>query len=155
AMDFRRDVSIHVKAIADKYLIFGETYDVALMFLPSEAIYAELHTHFADIVDKSFKQRVMIVSPTTFMATLHTMRAVMKDAKMREQAHILQKEIGILAEDVRRLSERTNKLQTHFNQAQKDVSEILVSSGKITKRAGSIESLELQQDDDDKLLPDE
>ncbi|HHL43358.1 MAG TPA: DNA recombination protein RmuC, partial [Hellea balneolensis] len=115
AMDFRRDVSIHVKAIADKYLIFGETYDVALMFLPSEAIYAELHTHFADIVDKSFKQRVMIVSPTTFMATLHTMRAVMKDAKMREQAHILQKEIGILAEDVRRLSERTNKLQTHFN----------------------------------------
>lgn len=154
ARAFRRDIGLHIKAISDKYLIFGETYDVALMFLPSEAIYAELHTNFADIVDNGFKQRVMIVSPTTFMATLHTMRAVMKDAKMREQAHILQKEIGILSEDVRRLSERTQKLQTHFKQAQKDVSDILVSSGKITKRAGSIESLELQNTDTNPVIGD-
>ena len=88
AKEFARDVLVHIKAVAEKYLIFGETHDVAMLFLPSEAIYAELHANFPQVIEKGFSQKVMIVSPTTFMATLHTMRAVMKDAAMREQAHI-------------------------------------------------------------------
>ncbi|MEE9273089.1 MAG: DNA recombination protein RmuC [Robiginitomaculum sp.] len=142
---FRRDMSVHIKDISEKYLIFGETYEIALMFLPSEAIFAELHTNFSNIVEKGFSQKVMIVSPTTFMATLHTMRAVMKDAAMREQAHIIQKEVGTLANDVRLLSERTSKLQTHFKQAGKDIDDILVSSNKITQRADKIDKLDLPE----------
>ncbi len=154
AREFRRDITIHIKAIAGKYLIFGETYEIALMFLPSEAIYAELHTNFSDLVEKGFVQKVMIVSPTTFMATLHTMRAVMKDAAMREQAHIIQKEVGVLADDVRRLSERTTKLQTHFKQASKDVDDILISSSKITGRADKIGQLDLPTPKNSDLLDD-
>lgn len=145
---FRADVLVHIKAIADKYLIFGETYEIAMLFLPSEAIYAELHTNFTDVVEKGFSAKVMIVSPTTFMATLHTMRAVMKDAVMREQAHIIQKEVGVLANDVRLLSERANKLQTHFNQAAKDVESILTSSRKITNRSDRIGQLDVPQKSD-------
>ncbi|PHR93713.1 MAG: DNA recombination protein RmuC [Robiginitomaculum sp.] len=143
--EFRRDVLVHIKDIASKYLIFGETYEIALLFLPSEAIYAELHTNFSDVVDKGFSERVMIVSPTTFMATLHTMRALMKDAAMREQAHIIQKEVGALANDVRLLSERATKLQTHFRQVGDDVTGILTSSQKITNRSDKIGSLEMQE----------
>ncbi len=152
ARDFRRDVLVHIKAIAEKYLIFGETYDIAMLFLPSEAIYAELHTNFMDVIDKGFAEKVMIVSPTTFMATLHTMRAVMKDAAMREQAHIIQKEVGLLANDVRLLSERTTKLQTHFTQASKDVEGILTSSKKITNRSDKIGNLDMP--DAEKSKPD-
>ena len=145
--EFSRDVLVHIKAIADKYLIFGETYEIAMLFLPSEAIYADLHTKFPKIVEKGFSERVMIVSPTTFMATLHTMRAVMKDAAMREQAHIIQKEVGVLADDVRRLSDRAQKLQTHFRQIGEDVAGILTSSGKISRRSERIEKLEMSEDD--------
>lgn len=144
--DFRRDVLVHIKSIADKYLIFGETYDIAMLFLPSEAIYAELHTNFMDVIDKGFSQKIMIVSPTTFMATLHTMRAVMKDAAMREQAHIIQREVGALANDVRLLSERATKLQTHFTQATKDVEGILTSSKKITNRSDKIGNLDVSEE---------
>lgn len=147
AANFKRDVSKHINDIADKYLIFEETYEIALLFLPSEAIYAELHTNFADIVDKGFSKKVMIVSPTTFMATLHTMRAVMKDAAMREQAHIIQKEVGLLSNDVRLLSDRTSKLQTHFNQAAKDIETIMTSSSKIAKRSERIENLDMPEQD--------
>ena len=94
AKEFARDVLVHIKAVAEKYLVFGETHDVAMLFLPSEAIYAELHANFPQVIEKGFSQKVMIVSPTTFMATLHTMRAVMKDAAMREQAHIIQREVA-------------------------------------------------------------
>lgn len=142
---FRADVRTHIRAVADKYLIFGETYDIALLFLPSEAIYAELHTNFSDLVEAGFAQKVMIVSPTTFMATLHTMRAVMKDAAVREQAYIIQGEIGRIATDVGRLAERTRKLQSHFRQADKDISDILISSDKISKRANRIENLEIPE----------
>ncbi len=153
--DFRRDVNVHIKAIADKYLIFGETYEIALLFLPSEAIYAELHTNFTDLVDKGFAQKVMIVSPTTFMATLHTMRAVMKDAAMREHAHTIQKEVGMLSDDVGRLSQRTEKLRAHFAMANKDVDDILTSSRKniltssrkINSRSEKIGKLELGEPD--------
>ena len=144
--EFARDVSIHIKAIADKYLIFGETHDIAMLFLPSEAIYAELHAHFPEVIDKGFTQKVMVVSPTTFMATLHTMRAVMKDAAMREQAHIIQREVGAMAKDVGLLDDRVSKLQAHFNQSAEDMRKIRISTEKITKRADKIETLDVAED---------
>jgi len=144
--DFARDVLVHIKAISEKYLIFGETHDIAMLFLPSEAIYAELHAHFPEVIDKGFSQKVMIVSPTTFMATLHTMRAVMKDAAMREQAHIIQREVGAMAKDVTLLDERVSKLQTHFNQSAEDMRKIRISTEKITKRADKIETLDVSDE---------
>jgi len=144
---FARDVLRHIKDIADKYLIFGETHDIAMLFLPSEAIYAEIHTHFPHVVERGFQDKVMIVSPTTFMATLHTMRAVMKDAAMREQAHIIQREVGQMAKDVTLLDERVAKLQTHFTQSNEDIRKIRISTEKITKRADKIESLDVKESD--------
>ena len=141
--DFKRDMLVHIKAVSEKYLIFGETHDIALLFLPSEAVYAELYAHFPDVVEKGFAAKVMIVSPTTFMATLHTMRAVMKDAAMREQAHIIQREVGLMAKDVTLLDDRVAKLQTHFNQTGEDIRKIRISTEKITKRADKIEALEM------------
>ncbi len=143
ARALRSDVLKHVKAIAEKYLIPGETSDTALMFLPSEAVYATLHADFPDIVDKSFRQRVMIVSPTTFMATLHTMRAVMRDARIREQAHVIQREVTILADDVGRLDDRVAKLQKHLGQSEEDIRMIRVSTEKVVKRAERIEEVQL------------
>ncbi len=142
--DFARDMTTHIKAIADKYLIFGETHEVALLFLPSEAVYAELHANFEDVIKKGFDQKVVIVSPSTFMATLHTMRAVMKDAAMREQAHIIQREVGIMSKDVTRLDERVAKLQQHFTQTTEDMRQIRISTEKITNRADKIESLDVE-----------
>jgi len=140
---FARDVLTHIKDISQKYLIFGETHDIALMFLPSEAIYAELHANFPKVIEKGFSQKVMIVSPTTFMATLHTMRAVMKDAAMREQAHIIQKEVRLISEDVRRLDERVEKLHTHFSLSVKDIDKIRTSTQKIITRSDKIENLDV------------
>ncbi len=142
--DFVRDVRTHINSIADKYLIFGETHDVAMLFLPSEAIYAELHANFNAVIEESFKKKVMIVSPTTFMATLHTMRAVMKDAAMREQAHIIQREVGMMAKDVILLDDRVAKLQQHFNQSSEDIRKIRISTEKISKRADKIEALDVE-----------
>jgi len=142
---FARDVLKHLKDISEKYLIFGETHDIAMMFLPSEAVYAELHANFPQVIERGFTQKVMIVSPTTFMATLHTMRAVMKDAAMREQAHIIQKEVGLLTADVTRLDDRVAKLQTHFTQTVDDMRQVRISTEKITKRADKIESLDVQE----------
>ena len=140
--DFGRDVQVHIKSIASKYLVFGETHDVAMMFIPSEAIYAEMHANFPEIIELGFQHKVMVVSPTTFMATLHTMRAVMKDAAMREQAHIIQKEVGLMAKDVSLLDQRVGKLQQHFDQSVEDMRQIRISTGKITKRADRIEAIE-------------
>ena len=145
ARAFKAAVLKHVKDIASKYLIPGETADTALMFLPSEAVYATIHAEFSDLVEQSFKARVMIVSPTTFMATLHTMRAVMRDAQMREQAHVIQKEVILLAEDVGRLDDRVEKLQTHFEQANKDVKDIRISTDKVKKRSDRIVEAELDE----------
>jgi len=149
--DFARDMSTHIKAVADKYLIFGETHDIALLFLPSEAVYAELHANFPAIVEKGFSQKVMIVSPTTFMATLHTMRAVMKDAAMREQAHIIQREVGMIGKDVTLLDDRVAKLQSHFNQTTEDMRKIRISTEKISKRADKIEQLDVAQPETDNV----
>jgi len=145
--DFANDVSRHIKDVASKYLIFGETHDLALLFLPSEAIYAELHANFPEVIEKGFASKVMIVSPTTFMATLHTMRAVMRDAAMREQAHIIQREVGMMAKDVNLLDERVSKLQTHFAQSGEDIRKIRISTEKITKRADKIDSLDMPETD--------
>jgi len=151
--DFIRDIKAHVKAISERYLIRGETHDIALLFLPSEAIYLDLHTHFQQLIDDSFQKRVMIVSPTSFMATLHTVRAVMRDAQMREQAHVIQNEVAAMAKDVDRLDQRVAKLQTHFNQSTEDIRNIRISTEKITRRAEKIESLDLEETNND-LLPD-
>ena len=149
---FARDVLFHIKSIADKYIIHGETHETAMLFLPSEAVYGELHANFPQVIDKSFAQKVMVVSPTTFMATLHTMRAVMKDAAMREQAHVIQKEVSVLSGDVKRLADRAEKLQIHFRQAGEDVTGILTSSRKISNRAKRIESIDVPEEQEPDLL---
>lgn len=140
---FRASVLKHIKDISEKYIIVGETAESALMFLPSEAIYAELHAHFQDVVEVSYKSKVWIVSPTTLMATLNTVRAILKDASMREQAGIIQKEVGVLVEDISRLDDRIENLSKHFDMASKDIGEIKISSGKISKRIKKIEDFEL------------
>lgn len=144
---FVNDVMKHVSDIAERYIIPGETAESALMFLPSEAVYAELHANHREAVEKSYRARVWIVSPTTLMATLNTVRAVLKDVRMREQAHVIQKEIGTMAEDVKRLDERVQSLRRHFGQAEGDIRQIETSAGKITSRAEKIEAIEMADDD--------
>ena len=140
---FRASVLKHIKDISEKYIVSGETAESALMFLPSEAVYAELHANFTDVVEVSYRAKVWIVSPTTLMATLNTVRAVLKDAKMREQAGIIQKEVGILIEDISRLASRIDNLSKHFKMANEDVEGIKISSSKIGRRIQKIEALEL------------
>ena len=116
------------------------------MFLPSEAIYAELHANFTDVVRDSYKSKVWIVSPTTLMATLNTVRAILKDAYMREQAGVIQKEVGLLIEDICRLNERVDNLGRHFKQANDDIDAIKISSGKIIRKIEKIETIELGEE---------
>ena len=125
----------------------GETAESALMFLPSEAIYAELHASLPDVVEDSYRARVWIVSPTTMMATLNTVRAVLKDVQMREQASVIQREVQTMMGDVERLDERVQKLRTHFQQADKDIGDIEISTRKITSRGEKIEELQLGEPD--------
>ena len=143
ARAFGTDVMKHVRDIAERYIVPGETAESALMFLPSEAVYAELHTNFLDIVEKSYRARVWIVSPTTLMATLNTVRAVLKDVRMREQADIVQAEVRALLDDVQRLDDRVGKLQRHFDQAGDDLRQIRISTEKVAKRGERIEALQL------------
>jgi DNA recombination protein RmuC len=132
---FQQAMRKHIADIRDKYIVPGET---ALMFLPSEAIYAELHANFAAVVDDSYKARVWVVSPTTMMATLNTVRAVLKDVRMREQAGEIQKSVGMMLRDVELLDERVGKLRTHFTQTEKDLRDIETSADRITKRGERI-----------------
>ncbi len=143
---FTNAVIKHVRDIAEKYLPAENISKPAIMFLPSEAIYIDLHTHFPDVIEKSFRAGVAIVAPTTFMATLHTMRAVMKDAQMREQAHVIQREVEVLLDDISRLDERVRKLDTHFGQSKRDIDQILISTGKIRSRSEKIGDLQLEDD---------
>jgi DNA recombination protein RmuC len=117
------------------------------MFLPSEAVYAELHANFPDVVEKSYRARVWIVSPTTLMATLNTVRAVLKDVRMREQAGVIQQEVHTMLDDVVRLDGRVGKLQRHFEQASEDVRQIRISTEKVTKRAERITEMEFETPD--------
>lgn len=135
----------HIKAISDKYIIEGETAEGALMFLPSEAVYAELHANFGDVVREGFSAKVWIVSPTTCMATLNTMRAILKDARMREQAGSIRKELGLLYGDVSRLEQRVENLDRHFGQASKDIDEIKISSEKAGRRARRLDNFDFEE----------
>jgi DNA recombination protein RmuC len=141
----RTAVRAHIRAIADRYIVEGETADGALMFLPSEAVYAELHANFADVVREGFAARVWIVSPTTCMATLNTMRAVLKDARMREQAGAIRKELALLNADVERLGQRVENLDRHFGQAAKDVEEIRISADKAGRRARRLDAFDFDE----------
>jgi DNA recombination protein RmuC len=143
---FSADVRKHVQDIAAKYIVPGETAESALMFLPSEAVYAELHAGFRNVVEESFRHRVWIVSPTTLMATLNTVRAVLKDARMREQAGLIQKEVHTLLKDVERLDDRVGNLQKHFQLASRDIEQVATSSRKITSRGERIQDLELGEE---------
>lgn len=135
----------HIKAISEKYILEGETADGALMFLPSEAVYAELHANFPEIVREGFAARVWIVSPTTCMATLNTMRAILKDARMREQAGAIRRELALLHGDVERLGVRVENLDRHFGQAAKDISEIKVSADKAGRRARRLDNFDFEE----------
>ena len=141
----------HVKDIADKYILSGETAESACLFLPSEAVYAELHANMQSIIEDSYRARVWIVSPTTMMATLNTVRAILRDSRMREQTALIQNEIIKLIEDVVRLDRRVESLDKHFNQAIKDVSDIRTSTGKITKRGERIGEFDVIDDATDKV----
>ncbi|MFZ1469515.1 MAG: DNA recombination protein RmuC [Paracoccaceae bacterium] len=138
-------VRTHLRAIAEKYIVEGETADGALMFLPSEAVYAELHANFPEVVREGFALKVWIVSPTTCMATLNTMRAVLKDARMREQAGAIRRELALLYSDVDRLGQRVENLDRHFGQAAKDLEEIKISSDKATKRARRLDNFDFEE----------
>ncbi|NOD48861.1 DNA recombination protein RmuC [Ruegeria sp. HKCCD5849] len=142
---FRSTVRKHINDIAEKYILDGETADGALMFLPSEAVYAELHAKFPELVQESFGKRVWIVSPTTCMATLNTMRAILKDARMREQAGAIRKELGLLHKDVERLGDRVTNLDRHFGQAAKDISEIKISAEKAGRRAQRLDNFDFEE----------
>ncbi len=141
---FRRDVQVHVRAVQAKYIVPGETAESALLFLPSEAVYAELHANFPELVEESYRARVWIVSPTTLMATLNTVRAVLKDVRMREQAGVIQAEVQRLLDDVRRLDERVGKLQRHFDQSTEDLRQIRISTEKVVKRGERIEEVQVE-----------
>ena len=143
----RQAVKKHIRDISEKYIIEGETADGALMFLPSEAVYAELHANFSDLVREGFSARVWIVSPTTCMATLNTMRAILKDARMREQAGAIRKELGLLYQDVDRLGTRVENLDRHFSQAAKDISEIKISADKAGRRARRLDAFDFEEID--------
>ncbi len=145
----RTAVRTHIRAISEKYIIEGETADGAIMFLPSEAVYAELHANFPEVVREGFAARVWIVSPTTCMATLNTMRAILKDARMREQAGAIRKELALLYTDVDRLGTRVENLDRHFGQAAKDLADIKISADKAGRRAKRLDNFDFEE-----LAPD-
>jgi DNA recombination protein RmuC len=142
AQRLRQDVLKHVNDIAERYLIPGETQELALMFVPSESVYAELHDGFDDVIQKAYRAQVVLVSPALLMLAIQVMQQICKDARMREAAHEIRTEVGHLIDDVDRLRERVLKLQQHFGQVSDDVAQVLISADKITKRGGRIEALE-------------
>ncbi|MBO6603752.1 MAG: DNA recombination protein RmuC, partial [Roseicyclus sp.] len=138
-------VKAHIKAISERYILEGETADGALMFLPSEAVYAELHANFPELVREGFAARVWIVSPTTCMATLNTMRAILKDARMREQAGAIRKQLAMMHRDVELVVERVAKLNTHFGQARKDIDDITIAAERAGKRATKLDNFDFEE----------
>jgi DNA recombination protein RmuC len=141
---FRLDIRKHIQDIASKYIIDGETSDGAVMFIPAEAVFAEIHAHFPDIIELSQKSRVWLVSPTTMMAILTTARAVLKDAATRQQVHIIQEHLGLLSKDFDRFQTRMENLSRHIKQAYDDAEEVKISSRKISSRFNKIEQVELE-----------
>ena len=148
----RAAVNKHVSDISEKYLIPGEVQTPAILFVPSESIYADLHDSFGDVIQKAHRANVIVVSPNILMLAISTIQTVMKDARMREQADQIKKEVGVLLNDVRLLADRVGKLQSHFTQADAYIKNILVSTGKITARAEKIEKVELAPAEEPKAL---
>lgn len=142
---FRADIRRHIDDIAERYIIPGETSDGAVMFLPAEAVFAEIHAHYPDLVEEAFRRRVWLVSPTTMMAILTTARAVLKDAATREQVHIIQQHLRELSKDFGRFQSRMEKLATHISQAHSDVANVNISARKISSRFEQIEQVELEE----------
>jgi DNA recombination protein RmuC len=149
----REAVGRHIDEIADKYLIAGETQDTALMFVPSESIYAELHERFPELVQKAYRARVVIVAPNILMLAVQTMQAVIKDVKMRDQAGVIQREVGLLVGDVGRLAERVAELERHFGLSAKALEKVSASAEKITKRGARLGSLEFDEDSEQTAPP--
>ena len=149
----RTDVLKHVADIAEKYLIPGETQDLAMMFVPSELVYAELHDGFDDIVQKAFRAKVVIVSPSLLMIAIHVIQQIQKDQRMREAASRIQAEVGHLIDDVRRMSERVAKLKQHFGQANEDVRQIAISTEKIEQRGDRIKDVDFEEDGVGNIIP--
>jgi DNA recombination protein RmuC len=143
----RADVLKHVSDIAEKYLIAGETQDSALMFVPSESVYAEIHDGFDDVIQKAYRARVVLVSPSLLMLAIQVMQQIMKDARIRDAADQIRSEVVNLGDDLGRLRERVLKLQKHFGDVNEDVRQILISADKIEKRAGRIEELDFSKTD--------
>jgi DNA recombination protein RmuC len=152
AARIRTDLGKHVADIAEKYLIPGEVQTPAIMFVPSESIYADLHDGFTDVIQKAHRAQVMVMSPNILMLAINTIQTVMKDARMREQADLIRKEVGAMLNDVRLLGDRVGKLQAHFNQADADIKNILISSDKILKRGEKIEKVDLAPAETPKAL---
>lgn len=146
AQRLRRDMDVHVRAIADKYLIPGETQDTAFLFVPSEAIFAELHETFDDIVQKAYRARVVIVSPALLVLSIQVIQSIVKDARMRVEAGRIQREVALLSEEFVRLEARVGALKNHFGQATRDVEQILTSTGKLIRRGERIASVELGEE---------
>jgi DNA recombination protein RmuC len=144
AQRVRGDVNVHIKDIADKYFIPGETQDLALMFVPAESLYADLQEHFEDVVQRAHRARVVIVSPSLLALAIQVMQALVRDARVREEAQVIQIEVSKLLDDVNRLRARVEKLDTHFRQAQEDVGQIKTSTDKISARGQKIEALEFE-----------
>jgi DNA recombination protein RmuC len=147
AARLRQDLARHVDDIAGKYLIPGETQDLALMFVPSESVFVDLHDGFDDIVQKAFRSKVVIVSPSLLMLAIQVIQQIQKDARMREAADQIHAEVGHLMDDLKRLHERVLKLQQHFGQANEDVRQILISAEKIEKRGARIQEVEFDGED--------
>ncbi len=141
----RGDVGKHIRDIAERYFLPGETQDIAILFVPSESLYAEINETFEDLVERAHKARIIIVSPSLLMMAVQVMQAIVRDARVREQAHVIQNEVRLLTTDVQRLHERVTKLQTHFRQVGDDVAATLISSEKIAKRGERIDAMDFTE----------
>lgn len=144
---FRQDIQKHIKDIAEKYIVPNETTDGAMMFIPAESIFAEIHANYPDLIAMSQKLKVWLVSPSTLMAVLTTARAVLKDDATRKQVHIIQKHLQALANDFQRFEKRMDKLSKHIDLAHQDVNEVNTSAKKITSRFQKIESVDIELDE--------
>jgi len=151
---FKQDIKKHINDIADKYILPGETSDGALMFIPAEAVFAEIHAHQPGLVEEAQRRRVWMVSPTTMMAVLTTARAVLKDSATRKQVHLIQEHLVRLSTDFDRFRKRMDSLSKHIQQANKDVEEVNTSARKISSRFEKIEKVELQDEEDVEMLDD-
>ncbi len=144
AQQFRRDMEVHIRDISEKYLLAGETQDTAFLFVPSESIFASIHENFEPVVQRAHRARIVIVSPSLLMLSVQVLQALLKDQRMREQAHVIQGEVARLMDDLTRLDDRVRKLHGHFTSAQKDVDLILTSTENLARRGARIGELEFE-----------